>query len=371
MQRPDQRGFGPIATLFFGAERERGNRTNNDFRSRNPIERSRLEMQAVGVTAKRYRIVLIPLWIILLAIPGCAARPRDDGYAFLARYRDQWQRTAPGHVMPVPITSSPTSAQTTPLPGATPAPTTTPRALPTLVYLDPGHGGIDTGTIGTAYDGTSVYEKNIALALALRTADHLRQVGIGVVLSRTDDSLPGVSPADYTSDGKMLTPDGVLADLQRRIDRANSSGARVLLSIHLNGFSDQTIGGAETFYDSSRSFGDSNKKFATLIQNNLIATLRAHDYDTPDRGVTDDQELQIESLGSLVGNYNHLVLLGPAVPGRLRPSMMPGALSEPLFLSNPPEATAVLDPAFQDLIASSYAKAIEEFLDWKPESATR
>ncbi len=324
-------------------------------------------MQAFGVTGKRHRIVLVSLWIILLAIQGCAARPHDDGYAFLARYRDQWQRTAPGHVMPVPITSSPSSAQPPP-PGTTPVPATTPRALPTLVFLDPGHGGIDTGTIGTADDGTIVYEKNVALALALRTADHLRQDGIGVVLSRTDDSLPGVSSADYTSDGKMLTPDGVLADLQRRIDRANGSNARVLLSIHLNGFSDPSIGGAETFYDSARSFGDDNKRLATLIQESLISTLRAHDYNTPDRGVTDDQDLQIESLGSLVGNYNHLVLLGPAVPGRLRASTMPGALSEPLFLSNPPEATAVLDPAFQDLIASSYAKAIEQFLDWKPES---
>ncbi len=325
-------------------------------------------MHGIGVAAKQFCFALLPLWMVLVAIQGCASPPRDDGFAFLARYRDEWQRRAPGHVLPAPPVTTLAPARSTPRPNAVAEPDGTPRALPTLVFLDPGHGGVDTGTIGTAEDGTIVYEKNVALALALRTAEHLRQDGIGVVLSRTDDSLPGASPTDFTSDGKMLTPDGVLADLQRRIDRANASGARVLLSIHLNGFSDPSIGGAETFYDSARSFGDSNKRFATLIQNSLISTLRAHDYDTPDRGVTDDQDLDIESLGSLVGSYNHLVLLGPAVPGRLRPSTMPGALSEPLFLSNPPEATAVLDPTFQDLIASSYARAIEQFLDWKPES---
>jgi N-acetylmuramoyl-L-alanine amidase len=41
---------------------------------------------------------------------------------------------------------------------------------------------------------------------------------------------------------------------------------------------------------------------------------------------------------------------------------MPGALSEPLFLTNPSEASAAADPATQDLLATSYAQAIEQFL---------
>lgn len=99
------------------------------------------------------------------------------------------------------------------------------------------------------------------------------------------------------------------------------------------------------------------------MQETLIDRLRAAGYDTPDRGVTDDQDLAIESLGSLAGDYHHLVLLGPGVSGRLRPSQMPGALSEPLFLSNPPEATAVSQADVQDLIATSYATAVEAFLN--------
>ncbi|HVC32653.1 MAG TPA: N-acetylmuramoyl-L-alanine amidase [Chloroflexota bacterium] len=319
--------------------------------------------------------ILLPLCVVLLLIPACSARPRDDGYAFLANNKSDWQRTAPGQILrgAIPVVVTPPggdpssnrgapSSDPTPKPGTTPVAGSAPAAGSTLVFLDPGHGGVDTGTIGTTDDGTTIEEKNVALAIAQRTANHLRQDGIGVELSRTDDSLPGSTPADYTGDGQVLTPDGVLADLQRRIDRANASGAHVLLSIHLNAFQDPSVGGAETFYDSSRPFADQSKHFATLVQDSLITALRVKGFDTPDRGVTDDEDLQIESLGSLSGDYHHLVLLGPAIPGRLRASQMPGALSEPLFLSNPPEATAAVDPTMQELIATAYTKAIEEFL---------
>jgi len=230
------------------------------------------------------------------------------------------------------------------------------------VFLDPGHGGIDTGTIGTTEDGSNVSERDLALALALRTANHLRADGISVVLSRNDDSLPDAQPTDYTSDGTLLTPDGVLADLQRRINRANASQARVMLSIHFNGFEDPSIAGTQTFYDGSRPFADRSARFATLIQETMMVALHARGYTTPDRGVTDDQLLQGDSLGSRSGSYNHLVLLGPAIPGILRSSNMPGALIETLFLTNPPEATVALQPDFQELLATSFAKAIEEYL---------
>jgi N-acetylmuramoyl-L-alanine amidase len=248
-----------------------------------------------------------------------------------------------------------------PTPALTPTVLPNPAATPVLVFLDPGHGGVDTGTIGGTQDGTTVEEKTIALAIAERTADHLRADGVSVALSRSDDSLPGSTPADYTPDGNALTPAGVLADLQRRIDRANASGAAVMLSIHLNAFADPAVEGTETFYDSSRPFATESESFATLVQSDLIAALRAHGYDTPDRGVTDDAQLVTETLGATAG-YNHLVLLGPAIPGQLQPSEMPSALSEPFFLSSPVEATAIQQPAMQELVATAYTQAIEQFL---------
>jgi len=253
-----------------------------------------------------------------------------------------------------PRTGTPTTR--TPVPSSTPRPRVD-------VFIDPGHGGVDTGEIGTTLDGSEVLEKTYTLAVALRTAAVLRSAGRTVVLYRTDDSLPGMVSADYTADGTALTPDGLLANLQRRIDAANASHARVLLSIHFNAFSDPSVGGSETYYDGARPFASQSEHFANLIQSSWIAALRANAYDTPDRGVGDDQDLQADSFGTLGVSYNHLVLLGPPVPNRLQASNMPGAVIEPLFLSDPTEATAIGQPAMQDLLAHALAKGVEEFLN--------
>jgi N-acetylmuramoyl-L-alanine amidase len=234
--------------------------------------------------------------------------------------------------------------------------------VPVLAYIDPGHGGVDVGTQGTTPDGQTIFEKTISLAIATRVAQILRQNGIGTVLSRSADSLPESVPADYTGDGHLLTPEGVLHDLQRRVDRANASGAIVLLSIHLNAFSDPAVGGSETFYDADRTFADDNHRFATLVQTSVVAAMRESGYASIDRGVTDDSSLQSDGFGTLGVPYGHLILLGPAVPGKLRPSQMPGALSEPLFLSNPSEAGMAIQPGTQEALAKAYANAIEQFL---------
>ncbi len=211
-------------------------------------------------------------------------------------------------------------------------------------------------------NGNVVMEKTLTLAIALRTATLLRNAGLNVALYRTDDSLPGTVRSDYTADQSALTPKGLLANLQNRIDRANASGARVMLSIHFNAFDDPAVGGSETYYDGARPFATQSERFANLVQETWIAALRANGYDTPDRGVADDQDLVAEDYGTLGVFYHHLVLLGPPVPNRLQASNMPSALIEALFLSDPVEATAINQPTMQDLLARALARAIERYL---------
>lgn len=332
---------------------------------------------------------IVCLLLIGLALTGCASAAPDDGHAFLLPTQTPQLPSGSNHVWALPLLATPmvptrgpiatprrrpsvtVVLATTVVSSATPIstrppPTRMPTPSTPVVFLDPGHGGIDSGTIGTTSDGTEANEKTIALAIAQRAADHLRRDGLTVVLSRTDDTLPGAVASDYTPDGTELTPDGVLADLQRRIDLANASGASVIFSIHLNSFSDPSVGGTQTFYDSSRPFGDESQRFASLIQSTLVSALQAAGFTTPDRGVTGDQELQTESLGAVDPAYNHLILLGPEIVGRLRPSEMPGALTEVMFLSDPTEVEAVIDPVTQEIIATAYATAIEQFLRSQP-----
>jgi len=183
-----------------------------------------------------------------------------------------------------------------------------------------------------------------------------------VVMTRTTDVDPCIKPSDLSPDGQSIKLGGVLDDLQCRINKANASKAQVLLSLHMNAFSDPSVSGTETFYDSDRPFSNQSQRFAQLVQDDIINALHAQGYTTPDRGISADGDVGGESMGTLPDSYNHLVLLGPGVPGELTPSNMPGALCEMLFLSNPSEATAAADPSVQNIIAGAISNAIETFL---------
>ncbi len=241
--------------------------------------------------------------------------------------------------------------------------TSAPRKhLTGTVFLDPGHGGVDDGTSGYTNNGTLVTEKTVVLQIALRLAQRLRADGLTVVMSRTTDADPCLKPSDLDADGQTIKVGGVLNDLQCRINKANTSKAQVLLSLHMNAYSDPSISGTETFYDSARPFSGQNKRFAQLVQQSIIDALHAQGYSTPDRGISADGNVGGESLGTLPDSYNHLVMLGPTVPGQLSPSQMPGALTEIFFLSSPGEATAITGSSVQDLIAAALTDAIETFL---------
>ena len=60
--------------------------------------------------------------------------------------------------------------------------------------------------------------------------------------------------------------------------------------------------------------------------------------------------------------YGHLLLLGPAMAGYFStPSQMPGALIEPLYLTDPFEGSIATSPGGQQTIAQGLAAAIEQY----------
>ncbi len=317
---------------------------------------------AARVTRRLIGSLLASLALVFAVLSiGCSA-VKDDGSAFLADSTIRQSAALPTATPSVKTDSVPAAKAVIVRGGSGTGQNVGSGQVPVLAYIDPGHGGVDVGTQGATPDGQTVYEKNVSLAIALKTQRILRDDGIGAVLSRPSDALPDLSPTDYTADGRLLTPDGLLHDLQNRINRANSSGALVLLSIHLNAFSDPAVGGSETFFDADRPFSDDNQRFAKLVQGAVAVALHDSGYNSTDRGIADDTTLESDGFGALGVPYPHLVLLGPAVPGRLKPSQMPGALSEPLFLSNPSEAAIAAKPEVQEALARAYANAIEQYL---------
>lgn len=230
------------------------------------------------------------------------------------------------------------------------------------VFLDPGHGGHDPGTSGTTSNGTLLYEKTATLAVAKQASKALRADGYTVVMSHTRDSdVVKLPPSDFT--GSLFTPHGDHLEILSRIACANAAHASVLVSIHFNSFPDTAVGGAETYYDTSRSFGKSNKRLAQLVQADLMMGFQAAGWAVPDRGTASQTDQSGGALTAEGESYGHLLLLGPHKAGwNDHPSTMPGVLTEPLFLTRPTEADIAASPQGQHVMGLALAHALETFL---------
>jgi N-acetylmuramoyl-L-alanine amidase len=223
------------------------------------------------------------------------------------------------------------------------------------VFIDPGHGGIDPGVVASV-GGRQAFEKDATLAVANRLSAILRADGYTVVMARSRDSSVAKLSPDDTVDGSMKAS-AQHRDLLARTACANAAHASVLLSIHFDAFNDPSVGGSETFYDAARPFAAGNKRLASALQFALVSGLA-----TSDRGVWSDDKLNAPSLTNEGRDYGYLIELGPKSAGWVdNPSQMPGALVEPLFLTNPSEAQMATDPAGQQRIAQALARGLEKY----------
>ena len=80
-----------------------------------------------------------------------------------------------------------------------------------LVVLDPGHGGRDPGKIGV----NGEEEKDINLAVALRTREVLKDHGIEVVMTREEDAMLGDADAQNRKAADMRERVKMINDLRR------------------------------------------------------------------------------------------------------------------------------------------------------------
>jgi N-acetylmuramoyl-L-alanine amidase len=266
-------------------------------------------------------------------------------------------------------TGSATGSQlggTTFSPGACMALSPTAASRGSTVFLDAGHGGPDPGATVATQKEQRLNEKDVTLPVVLDAARLLRADGYRVVVSRTSDtSVARLGPTDVSSG--TLTLQGEHKDTAARVDCANLAQARALVSVHFNAFSDGSAGGSLTTYDDVRTFAAANQRLAQLVETQVVSTVDATGLSVTDRGVVTDNTVGADALSPEAAAYGRLLLLGPAAPGWLdHPSTMPGALVEPLFLSNPAEASAAVTPACQRAIAGGIAKAVDQFLNAQP-----
>lgn len=125
------------------------------------------------------------------------------------------------------------------------------------VVLDAGHGGIDGGCQGKI---TKVYERDITLKICQELEIFLKSAGVKVVQTRTNaDGLYGA----FTSGFK-------LRDLNKRKQIIENIKPNLVVSVHLNSFSDSSVFGAQAYYkpgdNASHEFAD---KMQQLFAKNL------------------------------------------------------------------------------------------------------
>jgi N-acetylmuramoyl-L-alanine amidase len=230
------------------------------------------------------------------------------------------------------------------------------------VFLDAGHGGVDPGGAGRTSRGRRVQEKAATLAIVIAATEQLRAAGYRVVVSRYADTTVGIPQAGDIATG-VFTPEGARHDVLARVSCANASGAKMLVSVHMNAFASPLEGGALTIFDPDRTFSAANKRLATLLQGNVIAGLHKAGWPVPDRKILKDTQNHGSALTAAGARYGHEALLGPYSRGWVdHPTVMPGAIIEPLFLTRPTEADIATIAAGQAVLAKAILAAVQQFL---------
>jgi N-acetylmuramoyl-L-alanine amidase len=230
------------------------------------------------------------------------------------------------------------------------------------VFIDAGHGGIDPGGTGQTSSGATVTESAVNLAVALDAMKILTGKGYEVVLDRTQQTTVLKLTASDEVNGTE-SDNFVEADLAARDVCANDAGANLLIGIYQDAaVGDPSQAGSVTSYDAARPFAADNELFANLLQTDVVRELNTQGSQIPNDGVGNDTGMGSNALSSSA-SYGHLQLLGPAFPsgGFTTPSDMPGALIEPLYLTDPFEGTIAASTTGQELIAQGMADAAGQY----------
>ena len=184
-----------------------------------------------------------------------------------------------------------------------------------VIYVDPGHGGRDSGAISTTF-----LEKDMNLLLSQKLQSALVEKGAIVYLTREGD----YDLANSTMNRKRN-------DLYNRVKLINSSNCDLYVSIHLNASPSQKWNGIQIFYSNVNS---ENKTLAETITNTLKENMK------------NIRETKKEN-----GYYMYSKI------------KVPGILVEAGFISNPNDNYKIRQDEYQDILINNIATGIERYLN--------
>lgn len=209
------------------------------------------------------------------------------------------------------------------------------------IVVDPGHGGRDSGARGNGYN-----EKDIALQVATRLANNLRQ-DYNVIMTRDSD---------------FFVP------LDTRAKIGNDANADFFISIHLNSGSSSSANGTEVFYFSKKdqgSYAAQVAKFENKVDGSY-GDVPFSDFILNDIFYKKNQKISQAIAESVLNNLiNTTGLRRRGVFGAnfavLRGSNSPAILVELGFMNNYSDLSQYLTPDGQERAANAIGSAIRSY----------
>ncbi|MBI3185054.1 MAG: N-acetylmuramoyl-L-alanine amidase [Myxococcales bacterium] len=212
------------------------------------------------------------------------------------------------------------------------------------VVVDPGHGGHDTGAVGSS----GLAEKEVALGIAKHLAEELSDAGVEVVLTREDDRF---------------------LKLEERAQMANEAAGDLFISIHCNSAPSKKLRGLETY---SLNVASDRYSVRLAARENAssergISDLELILADLATKANTDEssrlaERVQRGLVAHLGGKYKGIRDLGhkQALFYVLLGARMPAILVEAAFLSNPEEEKLLAREEYRRDVARAIASSVLE-----------
>lgn len=214
------------------------------------------------------------------------------------------------------------------------------------IVLDPGHGGKDPGAISNG-----LKEKDIVLKLAKELKPVLEsELGCEVILTRSSD--------------RFLS-------LEERTAIANTQGADLFLSLHINAHPSPDVRGFETYYLNLTTNAEAMRVAAmenatsthqmSELQDILSDILKNSKINESSRLAEQVHNAVIDGLPDQFGPIRNLgvkqapfyVLIG---------AQMPAILIEVAFISNKQDAKNLKSPAFMDALVAEIIRGIRNYV---------
>lgn len=199
---------------------------------------------------------------------------------------------------------------------------TEPAQKYTTVVLDAGHGGEDGGT----QTASGTLEKTLNLKIAELVKNELENMGIKVVMTRTEDKLLYDTSINYKGQKKKL-------DAAARIKISEETPNSVFVSIHMNSYVDPKYSGLQVWYTAQNP--DSQPLAKTIQDRNNTLFQK-------------NNTRQIKPVGENIYLLNRI--------------KSPAVLIECGFLSNPREAQSLCDSGYQIALSKNIAESIAEYV---------